>query len=476
MFSYRLLGTAAGIVIGTLLPLGQQCAALGAEETQDEIIIAFKEKGLVRSSGFESFIGRFDSVFNIEVVGKIEALDAIIVRSKTGERGSALIQRISLAPEVQYAEPNAPVAQQAIVPNDQYYMSAAVCGAATDAVPSDGQWGLRQIGAEDAWTTRKTSPDVVVAVIDSGVQGNHLDFQRTNAGGSNVILTKSVIRDTVRDDQRPATNHGTYVAGILGAVGNNNIGVAGVTWNVKIISIRFIRPSGSGRISDAVTAMLYAIGQPIGNDTIATPAHIINASWGAYAPSSTLQAAVDLAKARNVLIVAAAGNRAVDIDEGRTPFYPATYSALPDSNVISVMASDRADNPLPDSGFGATSVDLAAPGLEICTTKPRLMGGGDYWATNGTSIATPFVTGAAALLKQGNLSATPQQIKMHLRATAHRVPALTGKNASGGRLDLDAALDNSLPQALKRRRRHLDRDAYDGESASGSSRAGEASR
>ena len=102
--------------------------------------------------------------------------------------------------------------------------------------------------------------------------------------------------------------------------------MAGVTWNVKIVSIRFIRPSGSGRIADAVNAILYAIGEPIGMDTISTPAQIINASWGTSASSSTLGAAISLAKTKNVLIVAAAGNKGVNIDVGQAPFYPASYS------------------------------------------------------------------------------------------------------------------------------------------------------
>ena len=223
--------------------------------------------------------------------------------------------------------------------------------------------------------------------------------------------------------------HGTHVAGIIGAVGNNSEGVTGVCWNVKIMAIKFLDGGGNGNTDDAIASIDYAV---------AMGANITNNSWGGGPSSQSLKDAIEAADANGVLFVAAAGNSNNDNDTN--PDYPSGYDC---NNIISVMATDHDDNrsiwdPFFDgdsSNWGATSVDLAAPGSGILSCQP----GGDYQYMNGTSMAAPYVAGAAALVWSANPALSHKTVKWIILDTVDVVfddPNLPKYCVTDGRLNL----------------------------------------
>lgn len=217
--------------------------------------------------------------------------------------------------------------------------------------------------------------------------------------------------------------HGTHVAGTIGAAGNNGIGTAGVSWNVKMMALRALGTDGSGFVSDIVRCIEYV-------QRMEVP--IVNCSFGS--PSFS-QAEHDAIQSADALFVAAAGNDGMNLDE--TPAYPASYD-LP--NIITVAATDKEDSLASFSNYGS-SADLAAPGENIFSTTPA----GTYSVSSGTSMAAPHVAGAAALVLSANPGMTAQQLKARLTASVDPVAALEGNVASGGRLNLLRALQPSTP-------------------------------
>ncbi|MGE0725573.1 MAG: S8 family serine peptidase, partial [Alphaproteobacteria bacterium] len=290
------------------------------------------------------------------------------------------------------------------------------------------------IDAPQAWDTRTDAP-LVVAVIDTGVDYTHPDLDAnvwTNPGevagngvddDGNGYVDDVHGWDFVNNDANPIDDHGhgTHVAGTIGAEGDNGIGIAGIAWSVEIMALKFLNASGSGFTSGAIAALNYAV---------ANGAKISNNSWGGGDYSQALKDAIDAAGAADHLFVAAAGNNGRDIDA--LPAYPAAYDA---ANVISVAATDDEDKLASFSNYGAVNADLAAPGVSILSTYR-----GGYGFMNGTSMATPHVTGAAALVWAENPSLTAVEVKQILLDTVDPLAALAGKVATGGRLNLDAAL------------------------------------
>ena len=262
-------------------------------------------------------------------------------------------------PDVEYAEPNY-ILRAFVIPNDTNFTNL---------------WGLNQtsdadIDAPEAWDITTGSSSVVVAVIDSGV-ANHTDIASaniwTNAGeicGNGLDDDSNSYTDDCNgwnflDDNNNPTDyntHGTHVSGTIAAIGNNNNGITGVMWNAKIMPLRFLGVSGSGSTADAAAAVTYAANNG---------ARIINASFGGGPYSQTMYDAINYARSRNVLFVAAAGNAGTNNDT--TPAYPASYNL---DNIISVAATTQTDALASFSNFGATSVDLAAPGVNIYSSIP----------------------------------------------------------------------------------------------------------
>jgi subtilisin family serine protease len=277
------------------------------------------------------------------------------------------------------------------------------------------QCGLKAINAEKAWDTfQPDAPNVKIAIVDSGVDKTHPDLYG-NA-------------KTATDDDVDRNGHGTHLAGIIGGISDDAFGIVGVTWKTNITAFRFLDRAGRGTLEDAIPKLEAAIDlQP----------HIILLAWGVGAKSKdSMELERLLRGAHRVLFVAAAGNSGQDTDI--YPVYPASFRGL--NNMISVMATTCDDIRPRFSNFGATTVDLAAPGeglgrdLRIYSTVLN-----HQWGhLAGTSMAAAFVAGAAALVFEQNPSATPQQVKCWLTKTVTPLPGL--KNAAGGRLDLAGAV------------------------------------
>ena len=315
-------------------------------------------------------------------------------------------------------------------------------------------WGMNNIGqtggttdadidAPEAWDV-KTNSDVVVAVIDTGIDYSHEDLAAnmwTNPGeipgngtddDGNGYVDDVYGYDFYNNDGDPFDDHGhgTHVAGTIGAAGNNSIGVAGVNWQSKIMAVKFLGAGGFGSTSGAILSVQYATQMG---------ARVMNNSWGGGGFSQALEDAISAANDAGALFVAAAGNYGRNNDI--YPFYPATYD-IP--NVVSVAATDHNDNRSSFSNYGATTVDLAAPGTAIFSTSPTgscyLCSPSGYLYLNGTSMATPHVSGAAALIWAVNPTLSVAEVKDQLMNNVDSIPALDGLMISGGRLNLARAL------------------------------------
>jgi len=318
-----------------------------------------------------------------------------------------------------------------------------------DAVANDpqvgSQWSLASTGinARAAWSVSTGTGRTIVAVIDTGVDYTHPDLARNiwrnprEIAGNDVDDDGNGFVDDVFGANFATNNgnpmddggHGTHVAGIIGAVGNNGIGVSGVAWTTQIMALRFMSATTGGYTSDAVRAMDYAI---------ANGAKILNVSWGGGDVYQPLQAAMARARSAGAIVVAAAGNNARNTDS--TPFYPAGYIAGLD-NVVTVAATDSADNLASYSNYGPGTVTIAAPGSSILST----LSGGGYGTKSGTSMAAPFVSGALALLWDKNPTWSYQQIVAKLKLSVDTLSSLSGKVATGGRIDLAKLLDVPPP-------------------------------
>jgi subtilisin family serine protease len=298
-------------------------------------------------------------------------------------------------------------------------------------------WGMTKINAQGAWNLSTGSKSVVVAVIDTGVDYTHSDLAAniwTNPGeiagngrddDGNGFTNDIHGYDFANNDSDPTddNSHGTHVSGTIAGVGNNGQGVAGVNWAVSIMPLKFLNSQGSGYLSDAIRAINYATME---RTRYGVNVRVMNNSWGGGSFSAAMQNAIQAAGDAGILFVAAAGNSGTNND--LSPQYPANYAP---SNVISVAASDRNDRLASFSCYGAATVDIAAPGVSIYSTIP----GNRYATYSGTSMATPMVSGVAALCWAANPNATVAQVRDAILRGVDPVAALAGKVASGGRLD-----------------------------------------
>jgi subtilisin family serine protease len=327
-----------------------------------------------------------------------------------------------------------------------------------DAVPNDSQfgnlWGMRNIGqtvnsdpgvsgadsrAHLAWDTYTGDANFVIAVIDDGTNNTHPDLAAnmwSNPGevagnglddDGNGLVDDTWGWDFYQGDSSPYnTKHGTHTAGTVGAVGNNGTGVAGVMWRCKLMALRFLGPNG-GYTSDAISCVQYLTQKQV---------KVSNNSWGGGGFSQGLYDAI--AASRNVghLFVAAAGNSGINSDS--SPAYPGAYNL---DNIINVAATDNNDGRASFSNYGASTVDIGAPGVNILSTY----GTSGYSYLNGTSMACPHVAGAAALVYSANPSYSYTQVKNRLMSTARAVSSLSGRCVTGGVLNVQAALGSSAP-------------------------------
>lgn len=321
----------------------------------------------------------------------------------------------------------------------------------TSEMPNDQDfdklWGLYNTGqtggaqnsdihAPEAWDITKGSRDVTVAVIDTGVDYNHSDLHENmwmNPGevpGNGIDDDENGFVDDVygwdfaNNDNDPMDDnmHGTHCAGVIGAVANNGIGIAGVNWNVRIAALKFLDSDGYGALSDAAQALNYAVKMNI---------PITSNSWGGRGSVTILEEAFKNAGDNGVLSIVSAGNSNRDVDI--YPQYPAAYTF---PNIISVAATDHNDSLAWFSNYGRSAIDVAAPGVNIFSTIPN----NQYLYMDGTSMAAPYVSGAAALIKSYNKSLTNMEIKDVIMNSVDPIDSMKDRLVSGGRLNIYRAL------------------------------------
>jgi len=325
-------------------------------------------------------------------------------------RKSLKLSDLYAEPAVLYAEPDyiyssfSSSTTESVIPDDTRYIE---------------QWGLEQINAPDAWAMTTGSSDVVIAVIDTGVDSTHPDLAGQLVTGAVTLRRSRNIEDSV--------GHGTHVASTIAGRTNNQEGIAGVAWGARIMPVKALNWRGSGNISDVARGIRWAVDNG---------ADIINMSLGGSDNSNTFKSAIDYADEHDVLVIAAVGNEYAD---GSPVSYPAAYD-----NVLSVAATDKDDNPASFSSSG-DYIDVAAPGVDILAATSRLFGW-SYISFEGTSMATPFVSGLAALLLSIDPDLSNQELMDLITSTAVDVGAEGWDDRTGyGRVDAAAALAALAP-------------------------------
>lgn len=325
-----------------------------------EIIIKFKDStSSVKTNMLHKNI-------NSKKIGEFKHLKIHHVKLSEEVSVEDAIEYYKSYPDVVFAEPNY-IVRTAAIPNDPGYNQQW-------ALNNTGQFGGiagADISAENAWEVTNGSESIIIAVLDSGVSYDHPDLKQNMWVNSAEINGRTGFDDDnngyvddyygwdyIDNDGYPLdyNQHGTHVAGIIAAKGNNSIGITGVMWSAKIMALRFLGVTGTGDVARAAEAIEYAVDNG---------AKIINASWGGYDYSFTVYSAIDYARKHDVLFVAAAGNESND--NNTSPFYPASYN-LP--NIISVAATDERDELAYFSNYGSSKVHLAAPGVSIYSTVP----------------------------------------------------------------------------------------------------------
>ncbi len=312
-------------------------------------------------------------------------------------------------------------------------------------------WGMNQandvdINAPEAWDvlTDDGAKDIIVGIVDTGIDYNHPDLAANiwinplEANGSpGVDDDGNGVVDDIRGyngitnsgDPMDDNNHGTHCAGTIGGVGNNGIGVTGVAWKVKLMGLKFLGSNGSGSTVGAIRAVNYAVAMRNRGGNL----KVLSNSWGGGGFDQALLSAIQAANSAGILFVAAAGNSNSNNDT--TANYPSNYDS---PNVLAVAALAQDGSKASFSSYGATTVDLGAPGVGIYSTTRN----NTYASFNGTSMATPHVSGVAALLYSRVPQLSPADARQQLMATVKPLPGLTGKMVAPGIVNALAAVAN----------------------------------
>jgi subtilisin family serine protease len=365
----------------------------------------------------------------------------VVIHSGLGT--GAAIERLRANPSVEYAEPNY-VYQHSAVSNDTYFNSNQLWGMYGGTSSPANVYGSH---AAVAWAANHTDcSSVYVGIIDEGYMFTHTDLAANAAVNPGEVAGNGVDDDGngYVDDVRgwdfdgnnntvfdgTTDDHGTHVAGTIGGVGGNGAGVAGVCWNVKLLSAKFLGRNG-GTTANAVKAVDYFTDLKTrhGLNLVAT-----NNSWGGGGFSQALQDAIGRANDANILFVAASGNSSYNCETSSC--YPGEY---PNANVISVASITSSGAMSSFSNYGSTTVDIGAPGSGVVSTVPASSKGAvvsGYASYSGTSMASPHVAGAAALYAAYHPGSSAATIKSAILSTAVATPSLVGKTVTGGRLSV----------------------------------------
>jgi len=368
----------------------------------------------------EADMNRIRKDINFESMQQIG--DTFVFRSKSMET-KALMQYFKQKWNPRYTEPhylyltneNTGAAADPIIPNDALY--------------SKYQWNLPSIETEKGWNVSKGGEDVIIAVLDTGVQSNHPDLQGKLLSGTNIVDKSKAPDDDV--------GHGTHVAGIIGATVNNGEGVAGISWYNKIMPVKVLDSSGAGSTYSVAQGIIWAVDNG---------AKVINMSLGNYAQADFLHDAIKYAYERDVVLIAASGN-----DNTERPGYPAAYP-----EVFAVAATNNNKEKASFSNYG-DYIDVAAPGDSIASTYP----GSQYAALSGTSMASPHVAALAGLIRTANPSLSNEEVMEIMRGSARDL-GTSGKDIyfGYGEIDIVKALEaatsyggtlQTYPKQVKRR-------------------------
>ena len=415
----------------------------GRAHQTDEIIVKYRDG---TSAAEQTAVRQGLGANKVETVrgGNAKLGEIALLKLPAGVTVTAAVRALANDPAIEYVEPNWTYQHQA-ASNDSYYTNGSLWGMYGDAGSPANQYGSQ---ASEAWAAGHTScGNVIVGVIDEGIFFNHEDL------AANIWINPYDAADGIDNDGNgkvddirgwdfdggsnninsglETDDHGTHVSGTIAGIGGNGKGVAGVCWSgIKLISAKFLGAAG-GTTANGIAAIDYITDLKTRHNLniVAT-----NNSWGGGGFSQAMQDAIGRANTANILFVAAAGNSGANNDT--TASYPSNY---PNANIIAVAAIDSAGKLASFSQYGKTTVDLGAPGVGTWSSVPKrslLSVVSGYASYNGTSMATPHVTGAAALYKSSHAGATAADIKAAILGSAVPTTSLQGKVVTGGRLNV----------------------------------------
>jgi len=412
-----------------------QVMASNPEAVPGEYILKLKKGASVQKN-----VNALEKSLDIKVKRFISNTDLAVVKinDKNPTDFKAITNRLMKNSQVVFAEPNY-IYRINRVPNDPELgkLWGMINHGQPDSSNSKGVSGV-DIGAEAAWDIETGKQDLLIAVIDTGMDYTHSDLKdnawtnMAELNGSpgvdddnNGFIDDIHGYDFANHDPDPMDDHGhgSHCSGTIGGKGNDGAGIVGVAWNVKIMGVKFLGADGGGTLEGAVEAIKYATKMGV---------KIMSNSWGGGGYSEALKEAIQEAGEHGIVFTAAAGNSAQNNDE--SPAYPATYN-LP--NVISVAAIDNRGELATFSSYGRKTVHVSAPGVNVYSSIP---GGYDSWS--GTSMATPHVTGVVALLLSHEPNLNPEEVRTRLVRTSRPMPSLKGKTASNGLVNAYLALMN----------------------------------
>ncbi|MDD5138831.1 MAG: S8 family peptidase [Verrucomicrobiales bacterium] len=345
-----------------------------------------------------------------------------------GETVTSLIAQYQRSGLVEFAEPDYEI-HAAAIPNDPKYTDGTLWG--LNNTGQNGGTADADIDAPEGWDVLTAASNIVVAVVDSGINYTHEDLAANmwvspvdGSHGWNAVATNNLPLDD--------NNHGSMVAGVLGAVGNNGKGVVGVAWSVQIMACKCLTSTNTGSDSDLIACIDYAR---------TNGARIINASLDSPGYSQALSNAIVATRDAGIIFVASAGNGNPGVNIDVSPTYPACFQI---DNIVTVAYTTRNDGLGGLSNYGETSVDLAAPGDEVYSTSSGLTSSYyppfSFIKIAGTSFSAPCVSGALALMLAKFPTENYQQIIARLLNATDPLPSLAGKCVTGGRLNLHNAL------------------------------------
>lgn len=408
-------------------------SSISNAESTTSYLVKFKQNHSSSSNSLRSHISTHLPGTEIQFLTDPQTA---LIRWKDSQQSKQAIEEFRKSNMIEYIEEDAMIFAHA-TPND----------------PSFGrQWALNStqanIGAENSWDQITDSRSILISIIDSGCNYNHEEIRPNiwnnpeEIAGNNQDDDGNGKVDDIHgydfqnSDSEPLDDfeHGSLVFGIIGAAGNNQTGISGISWRANIMCLKVLDENGNSTISKAVEAIDYSIAKGV---------KIINMSWGytpTDAPSLTLEAAIQRAQEAGILLIASAGNGNMgsgqNNDDIRQANFPASYS---EENIISVAAIDQNNKLAPFSNYGANTVDIAAPGIGILSTHPFHA----YDFFTGTSAAAPHITGAAALVWAMNPNLNFHQIKRLVLETGTTSDSLENKILSGGHINIEKALRSS---------------------------------